>query len=123
MVRDFKFHDRLLLEWPLDGKNQFILIEPFRVSFILDDVPISWTVQRGSKTDLASIPRIVPKWCARKIDRHIPAAVVHDDFCVCRPWTSQVAADVFNEAMRTLGVNDWDRWKMYQSVARFGPRW
>ncbi len=122
-VKDVRIHDPIYLEWPLGEDDQFITLEPIRFSFMLDDEPISWIVPRGTKTDLASIPKIVPKWVAGKVGRHIPAAVIHDELCLSKPWTSTVAADIFNLIMEQMGVPAWRRSAMYRAVRHFGSQW
>lgn len=133
IVSDFRFHkDGVDLRWPIGETERFRVTSPLRVSFYLDGKPISWTVPVRTPSDLASIPEIVPKWVAKKVDWHIPACIVHDEMCLSRPWTSQVAADIFNEAMKAIirempeeeseDAHDM-RKRMYEAVARFGPEW
>ncbi len=102
----------------------FYVGRPYTVGFRLDGDQTTYTVPEGMGTDLASIPKLVPKWIADKIDGHIEAAVVHDHLCIVRgPWDSRVAADIFNEGMRAAQVPAWRREIMYRAVVMFGPQW
>lgn len=105
------------------SKYLFYTYEPYTVSFRLDGMPTTYTVPAGIGTDFASIPRFA--W--RLIDRLGPIvepAVVHDYMCIIRgPWSSIVAADVFNEGMRAAGMPDWQRELAYRAVRYFGPQW
>ena len=131
-VSNFRFHNRPVLEWPIGEDDEFVVAAPLRVSFLLDGEPIRWTVPVGTKTDLASIPDLVPNFIVKRVAWHIPAAVVHDELCLSRPWTSRVAADIFNEAMKAIvdvlpekerDDARRDRILMWRAVVRLGPRW
>jgi hypothetical protein len=100
-ISNFKYPEKLHLEWDVHNyADLFRVMHHFTVSFDIDGEEFHYTVGAGRWTDLASIPVIVPKWMAKKVDRFLGAAVVHDDLCVLKLWTSEVAADVYEEGMR-----------------------
>lgn len=125
MISNFEYIDDLhLVRWKQGSGKLFVLNRAYSVYFEKDGKPIFYTVPRGMETDLASIPVVVPKWIAQKVDRHIEAAVVHDHMCVIKgPWDSETAAEVFNAGMLAANVPDWRRVAMYQAVKQFGPQW
>lgn len=129
-VSDFGYLEDLHLVRRKTGEGGHFLVErDYRCAFRLDSRDIIYTVPAGTKTDLASIPRFA-QGIVEKLGAHIEAAVVHDRLCidkgVIRPdliLTSEEAADVFNEAMKTARVPDDTRDLMYCAVLWFGPRW
>lgn len=124
IVTDFRYLDDLHLVRFRSGDGKlFMLSHEYRVSFRLDGIETVYTVPAGTKTDLASIPKFVPRAIAEKVDKHIEAAVVHDLMCVKRPYTSAIAADVFDAGMLAAGVPAWRRKLMAQAVRMFGPQW
>lgn len=124
IVTDFRYLDDLhLVRFRRGYGRLFILSHEYRVTFRLDGVEHAYTVPAGTETDLASIPRFVPRIIAEKVDGHIESAVVHDFLCIERPWTSRVAADIFDAGMRVAGVPTWRRELMAQAVRMFGPQW
>lgn len=77
-------------------------------------------VPAGFVTDLASVPKWVPRWVVDVNESHRFAAVVHD--FACRTWILElrpVADAVFKEAMAVLGVPGWKRWTMWFAVRSF----
>ena len=58
---------------------QYIVAEPYRVSFKLDDEGTrrNITVPTGMLTDLVSVPRRL-RWYAGRVGPHLEAAIVHD---------------------------------------------
>jgi hypothetical protein len=125
VVTDFRYLKALHFKMPMLGTGRiFIVTRPYVVTFRLNGDITTYTVPKDTPTDFASIPDWVPKWISHKMGPHIGAAVVHDVLCYHRgPWSSVVAADIFNEGMRAAGTPDWQRTLMYQSVLRFGPQW
>ncbi len=78
------------------------------------------TVPAGFSSDLASIPRLARPLIG-VLERHAPAAVVHD-WLYLRGGVSRRAADrIFLTAMATMGVGRLRRWVMYAAV-RLGGR-
>lgn len=125
IVTDFRYLDDLHLVRFRSGDGRlFMLSHEYRVSFRLDGIEAVYTVPAGTKTDLASIPRFVPRAIAEKVDKHIESAVVHDRQCQdLGPWDSVTAAKIFNEGMRAARVPAWRRNVMYRAVLYFGPKW
>jgi len=124
IVSDFEYIDDLhLVRYRKGAGRLFVVSRPYACFFRLNGGPVYYSVPDGMETDFASIPKIVPRWIAEKVDVHIEAAVVHDHLCKTRPWSSRVAADIFNEAMRAAGVPAWRRQLMYRAVLYFGPQW
>jgi hypothetical protein len=124
-VTDFAYIDPIRLEIdPVRSPHKIHVWSDFRVAFKIDGVDTIYTVRAGMETDFASIPRQFEGWLIEKIGAHMAAAVVHDQICVDRgPWSSKVAADIFNEAMRASRVPDDTRTVMYQAVLLGGPQW
>jgi len=123
-IAGFRYLHDLVLRRRREGNGRLFYVDaPYRVAFYLDDKPESVTVPAGFPTDLASIPRFVPRFIVEKVDRHIEAAVVHDLLCVTQMWTSRVAAEIFLAAMIAANVSVFDRNLMYRAVRYFGPRW
>jgi hypothetical protein len=139
VVSDFKYVEKLCLDWDAYNRpNLFRVKVHWTVSFCLDGEELLYTVGAGRYTDLASIPAIVPKWVAKKVDMFLGAAVVHDDLCELKLWTSKVAADVYEEGMKAaenllpretirqrlylkrMGIK---RRLMVRAVRMFGPSW
>jgi len=124
-VSDFRFLTDLHLVRFRNGSGcLFVLQREYRVGFTLDGLREIYTVPAGMETDLASIPDVIPKWIAKKVDSHIEAAIVHDKMCIDRgPWSSEIAADIFKAAMLAAGVPSWRAGIMYTAVRNFGPQW
>lgn len=124
---DFRFLSDLHLLRRREGEGRlFILQREYRASFSIDGQRRVWTVPAGMATDLASIPSVVPKWIAQKVDAHIEAAVVHDHMCILREesgFTSREAAAIFRAGMEAANVAPWRREAMYRAVLHFGPQW
>ncbi len=125
MINKFEFKSDLHLVRRIKGDGKLFEVDAnYHVSFEMDGVKIDYTVLKGMPTDLASIPKIVPKWIAQKVDGHIEAAVVHDQLCKDRgPWSSKVAAEIFLAGMEAAGVGKIKRRTMYHAVKWFGPQW
>jgi len=101
---------------------------PYRVKERLhywSEVTGKWiNIEKGYQSDLLSVPwffsRIMPRGGYGK-----RAAIVHDVLCDTRPdWsTSDLAADIFDEALKLDGVPTWRRQAMVWAVRNFGPKW
>lgn len=100
----------------------FQLSKRFEVRFKTDasDEWIHYQVPAGYYTDLASIPSVVPKWIAQKVDRHIEAAVVHDYMYESASHPKELADSLFLFVMKSDGVPAWRRVLMYNAVKFFG---
>jgi hypothetical protein len=125
VVSDFGYIDPVRLEIePVKSPHKIHVWADFRVGFKLDGIDKVYTVRAGSETDFASIPRQFEGWLVEKIGAHMAAAVIHDQMCADKgPWSSKVAADIFNAAMRVSRVPDDTRTVMYQAVLLGGPQW
>jgi len=123
-ISAFRYVEPLYLRREVKGDGAlFIVDRHYTVEFVKDGEVVVYTVGKGRETDLASIPSIVPKWIAQKVDSHIEAAVVHDDLCILKLWTSAIAADIFEAAMIAAGVPAFKRKIMANAVRWFGPTW
>jgi len=123
-ITNFRYLEPLYLRRDLHGVGAlFVVDKHYTAVFDKDGSTVEFTVPAETRTDLASIPAIVPKWIAQKVDSHIEAAVVHDFLCVSHLWTSKIAADIFEEGMRAAGVGAVKRKIMANAVRWFGPKW
>lgn len=95
----------------------------FRVGFKLDGVDKIYTVNAGLVTDLASIPRPLQGWLVEKLGAHMLPAVIHDQMCVDKWETNELAAEAFDVAMEYCRLPIDTRRVMYAAVLRFGPKW
>ena len=102
-----------------DGRNMQLL-KPF--SYV-DPKGQTWSVPAGTKTDGASIPRILWLTYPPFTGKYRQAAVVHDYYCQLRSRTWKDTHKVFYEAMLTSGVPEKTAKIMYGAVYGFGPRW
>ncbi len=81
---------------------------------------ITVTVPEGFRTDLSSVPKIVPRWIASKLDG-IEASVVHDYVYRSREQPQAYADGLFREMLRLdPTVPGWRRELMYGAVRAFG---
>tara|TARA_R110002020_G_scaffold472424_1_gene700430 strand:- start:22542 stop:22937 length:396 start_codon:yes stop_codon:yes gene_type:complete len=75
----------------------------------------------GFESDGASVPRFL--WSIfPPFGEYLEAAVIHDWLCVHKTVDSVTAANVFREAMVSLGVPMWKVRCMYSAVRVAGPR-
>jgi hypothetical protein len=102
-----------------DGRNMQLL-KPF--SYV-DPKGQTWNVPAGTKTDGASIPRILWLTYPPFTGKYRQAAVVHDYYCQLRSRTWKDTHKVFYDAMLTSGVPEKTAKIMYGAVYGFGPRW
>lgn len=77
------------------------------------------SVPSGFETDFASVPKSL-RWVVSPFGRYGKAAVLHDYLYANAIGTKEYADDIFNEAMKVLGVNPLTRWVMYTAVRLFG---
>lgn len=75
----------------------------------------TFTVPKGFKTDLASVPRIpiVYELCG---DTSSKAAALHDWLYTAHPVSREMADAVLKEASAITGVPAWRRWLMWAGV-------
>jgi hypothetical protein len=113
------FQGELVAKFDGDGRHM-IIVKPF--SYV-DPAGRSWKVPAGTKTDGASIPRIL--WTAFPpfTGKYRSAAVIHDYYCLTKERSWQDTHQVFYHAMRTAGVQEQVAMTMYGAVYYFGPRW
>jgi len=102
-----------------DGRNMQLL-KPF--SYV-DPKGQTWNVPAGTKTDGASIPRILWLTYPPFTGKYRQAAVVHDYYCQLRSRAWKDTHKVFYDAMLTSGVPEKTAKIMYGAVYGFGPRW
>jgi hypothetical protein len=124
IITNFVFADDLWLFRNRESGNDalFILGVAYRAMFDMDGVTHTVTVPPGFQTDFASIPRVFQN-VITKLGPHIEAAVVHDYLCVTKPWTSEVAADIFYAGMLAGGTPKRTAWIMWKAVCWGGPQW
>lgn len=93
--------------------GQWILTSP--LVYQSDVAKQIFTVPKGFKTDLASVPRIpiVYLLCGDTSDE---AAVVHDYLYTTKCVPRDVADRVLREASAVTGVPAWRRWMMWAGV-------
>lgn len=102
-----------------DGRNMQLL-KPF--SYI-DPKGQTWSVPAGTKTDGASIPRVLWVTYPPFTGKYRLAAVIHDYYCQKQSRTWQDTHKVFYDAMRTADVPEKTAKLMYAAVYNWGPRW
>ena len=120
-ITDFEYLDDLHLVRNKQGDGKlFYLDREYSVRFMMDDEPIIYTVPKETWTDFASIPRFFARYI-ETLGPHIEAAVVHDHICQTRPWTSDIAADIFYAGL--LAADAPKAWQMWKAVKWAGPSW
>ena len=126
-VKNFKYTERLYLVRRINGAgHMFEIARDYRVEFEIDGYAQIFKVPGGMLTDLASIPKFVPKWLAQKVDGGLEAAIVHDKICYDREesgFTSNEAADIYRAGLIAAKVSRSKRWAMYYAVKWLGPQW
>ena len=70
--------------------------------------------------DLASIPKIFWSIIGGAWGKYGYAAIVHDFCYKYKLYDRKTCDKIFLYAMKTLGVNRFKRWLMYQAVRKFG---
>ena len=78
-------------------------------------------VPTGFHSDLASIPAFARVFIG-KLERHAPAAAVHDFLYATQPVSRREADHLFLEAMAAMQVPVWKRRLMYWAVRKGGGR-
>ena len=99
------------------GDNLFLVRDP--LIFRLSGDPVEITVPAGFVTDLASIPKKL-HWWEGKVDRSMPAAIVHDYLYWYGPCTRAEADAVLWLGMRTMRMSNSKVKLVYRGVRRFG---
>ncbi|NQU56682.1 MAG: DUF1353 domain-containing protein [Rhodospirillales bacterium] len=107
----------------LGVRKLFFLSKPYKASFCIDGKHHIYKVPAPMSTDLASIPKWVPKWIAQKVGPHIEAAIVHDHMCQNEAFDYKIAAEIFYAGMIAGGTPKWRAQAMYRAVLYGGPKW
>ena len=110
------------LEFELIGVSLYRLTQPFEyhVGAIGSGIVIS--VPAGFVTDLATIPNLL--WVVFPPDgAYAKAAVIHDFMYQDGRYSRAWADEIFNEAMRVIGVGHITRFVIYSAVRTFGWRY
>lgn len=131
-IAGFEFARDLHLVRFAEGRGTtFVLGKKYRVRFTLtndegirSDEKVS--VEKGFATDLASIPKLVPRWIAQKVDKNLEAAVIHDWLYAShqldggREIARDLADEIFLAAMEAAQVHWLRAWLMHLAVRLFG---
>lgn len=111
------FINKLILAPHEDGRT-WVLVKP--LFFVLNEEE-SYTVPKGFRTDLASVPRplwsVFPRW-----GKYGRAAVLHDYLYETKKVSKKQADKLFLKAMECDKVPLWKRTAMYYAVSVFGGR-
>lgn len=83
-----------------------------------DRLGVQYTVQSGFRSDLATLPPLARLFFT-KLDRHAPAAVLHDA-CYAERMPRDIADRLFFEALADCQVGPVARGAMYLAVRTFG---
>ena len=79
LITDYRQITALYLRRDINGHGSlFIVDQPLVVTFKMDGIGCRLDVRHDWPTDLASIPRGVPRWIVEKVGPHVEAAVVHE---------------------------------------------
>lgn len=130
------FHDARIHEFvlpkgkflqPLDGRKLkgrlWEVLEPFTYE---TDHGLNLYVPRGFISDLGSIPPFL-WWILPPDHTYSQACVLHDYLCgeghMLYSLSVRQVSEIFEQAMRDLGVEGWKRAVMFRSVLWFGPKW
>jgi hypothetical protein len=80
------------------------------------------TVEPGTITDFASVPRFFWRILTPMDDDVRMPAIVHDDLYNRQIWPKKVADQIFLEALLAHGAPLWKRQVMYRAVCIFGKK-
>lgn len=95
-----------------DGTGRFRLVKDLAYHAEGGSV---YTVPRGFKTDLASVPRLL--WAVYSPhDLYLSASVLHDFFCESSFISRKDGDKLFLEAMKHSNVNWWKRHVVFWAV-------
>ena len=114
-----RYRGEAVLSMLPDGRNMQLL-KPFAY---VDPRGQTWDVPAGTKTDGASIPRILWVTYPPFTGKYRLAAVIHDYYCQKQSRSWEDTHRVFYDAMRTSGVPEQTAKVMCGAVYGFGPRW
>lgn len=120
-ITNFVYEQDLHLLRKKKGEGKLFYVDAdYLVSFNLGGTPTELTLPEGTPTDLASIPAIVPKWIASKVQAHLEAAVVHDYLYMKGMYTRAVCDEIFLVAMEAANVGWTRRHIMHKAVRALG---
>jgi hypothetical protein len=110
-----------------NSRAEFKLVEDFAY---IDPQGKRWDAPRGSKTDCASIPRVLWSLVGGPCEgNYLRASIIHDVYCERglnglpnqEPWQS--VHRMFYHAMRAGGVSKPYALLLYAAVYKYGPTW
>jgi hypothetical protein len=114
-----RFEGELKFEWITEGTME--LLAPYAY---IDADGKRWDARLPLQTDGASIPSVFWSVVGSPFTGdYLPAAVVHDWYCVHKtePWED--VHRMFYQACLTAGVGEVKAKVLYAAVYHFGPRW
>lgn len=122
MITDFEYLDDLRTIRYRESPNAelFFVLADFRVKFKIDDEPIIYTVPADTPINGPDIPRFFQRYI-RLIGASFEPSAVHDHMCQTKPWTSDIAADIFYAAL--IANEEPKAWQMWKAVKWGGPKW
>lgn len=104
------------------GKDRFELVEDFKIEDLrLKNATLDFTIQKGFKTDGASIPRLF--WCFFPPfkSEYFSAALTHDFLCQnsFNFQNYKIADEALRVMMKELECNAFKTWLFYASCLSF----
>jgi len=101
-------------------RDHFITSKPFTVRWDSPKGLVSFTVDAGFETDLASRPKII-RMFTRKTDKSAQASIFHDWIYSGHTTLTKKEADLaFKHGLQAAGMPAWRVACMYWGVCRFG---
>ncbi len=106
----------------------YVLAQPYRVCFKLDDDWREIVVPRGMLTDLSSIPRAL-RWVVSRVGPHLEASILHDFLYIAwqdlpgygaRDEDRDFADELMRVAMQEAGVSGMQIFLIHNAVRLFG---
>ena len=106
----------------------YVLAQPYRVTFKLDGVPREIEVPKGMLTDLSSIPRAL-RWVVSRVGPHLEASILHDFLYIAwqdlpgygaRDEDRDFADELMRVAMQEAGVSGMQIFLIHNTVRLAG---
>jgi hypothetical protein len=114
-----RFEGELKFHWVTEGTME--LLAPYAY---IDADGKRWDARLPLQTDGASIPSVFWSVVGSPFTGdYLPAAVVHDWYCVHRTESWEDVHRMFYQASLTAGVGEVKAKILYAAVYHFGPRW